>query len=1295
MSKYQWSWKLKFISVQSCAWLSIGSVYFICLLSIIEWGFKVPVLNAIHPEWIPMKMITALCLILSATALSIIINYPDNRPKLLVARGLGIVVSLIGLSTIILYAVVLKTGNEPIVSNLPGLHLFLSSETRMALLTAILFLNIGSVIFMLAIDKQAFTDIAHSITIFVALVCYMIPISYLFEVQSMHLFLGMPVALSTGIAFCFLCFAIFMVRSGSWLMKLFTSDRVGSVMARRLLPGLLILPVIIAWLRIQGERHELFVSEVGVVFVAMTYVFCLFSLTWLTASSVNKADEKRKALEEALRISEEKYAVIYDQAPFAITLSKMPENVIVNSNNAFSELFGFARAEVIGKTSVDLGIIDADSRSRVAEELQKYGVVRDFECTRRTKDGTLLHITISLSWVTINEKKFILTTIQNITARKQAQAIMERYQLITEYARDPLLLMKLDGTIIEANYAAEELYGYTHAELLRLKIHHLRVEEKTLVNDQMILAKQKGILFETMHVCKDGTKMHVEVSSRGVTIAGEEMLLSVIRDITERKKSEEDLFKLNRTLKALSNSSQAMLHATDEMSYMNKVCRIIVEDCGHAMVWIGFAEDDEMKTVRPVASAGFEQGYLESLHITWADTERGQGPTGTAIRTGKIRVCANMHTDPSFMPWRDEALKRGYASSLVVPLIENSKAFGTINIYSKDPNPFTETEINLFSELADDLSYGIMMIRLHAANKKAEEALRLNEEKLRLKLDSILSPEVDISEQELANVIDVTAIQSLMDHLYLVTRMATAIIDLKGNVLVGTGWQDICTQFHRVNELTCKNCIESDTILSRDIKKGEFKAYKCKNNLWDVASPIYIGDKHVGNIFTGQFFYEDEVPDNNFFVNQAEVYNFKKEEYLSALGRVPKLNKDKVNDFMFFYSKLADAISKLSYSNIKLAKAMVDQKKIEVTLQESKEKLDFAMTSGNIGVWEWNQKTDEMIWDERMEQIFGSIPGSAPKTYKAFENYIYEEDITHVRNAIRNAVKEESPFDTIYRIKLENGNTKYLNAKALVNKNSDGFPIGMTGVCIDITEMKKGAEQVLFELNEELLRSNKELEQFAYVASHDLQEPLRMVSSFTQLLAQRYQDKLDQDAQEFIQFAVDGATRMQTLINDLLSYSRIHTRGKEFSKVDMNTVLGKARYNLSLKIQEKNALITNDELPVVHADEGQMTQLLQNLIGNAIKFCKANPMIYISSKEENDHYIFSVKDNGIGIEPQYFDRIFQIFQRLLPKGEYDGTGIGLAICKRVVERHGGKIWLESEINNGTTFYFKLLKNKKN
>ena len=371
------------------------------------------------------------------------------------------------------------------------------------------------------------------------------------------------------------------------------------------------------------------------------------------------------------------------------------------------------------------------------------------------------------------------------------------------------------------------------------------------------------------------------------------------------------------------------------------------------------------------------------------------------------------------------------------------------------------------------------------------------------------------------------------------------------------------------------------------------------------------------------------------------------------------------------------------------------RKRMEQDLKASREKMNLALENGNIGVWEWNIKSDIMVWDERMESIFDIEPGTFGQTYKAFEDCIKEEDLSHFRKEISRALKLNTPFETVFRTKPVNGDLKYISTKALMNKDNYGKPISLSGVCFDVTPMKKGTEKVLIKLNEDLLRSNKDLEQFAYVASHDLQEPLRMVSSYTQMLAKRYEDKLDPDAQEYIKFAVEGSKRMYDLINGLLAYSKVQVKGKEFSTVNMNKVLEKVTDNLSLKIKEKNAIVKIKRLPVLFADESQMVQLMQNLITNALKFCTEAPVINISGKLEDNKYIFSVKDNGMGIEAQYFERIFQIFQRLVRHEEYEGTGIGLAICKRIVERHNGSIWVESEAGKGSVFYFMIPENKEN
>ena len=230
----------------------------------------------------------------------------------------------------------------------------------------------------------------------------------------------------------------------------------------------------------------------------------------------------------------------------------------------------------------------------------------------------------------------------------------------------------------------------------------------------------------------------------------------------------------------------------------------------------------------------------------------------------------------------------------------------------------------------------------------------------------------------------------------------------------------------------------------------------------------------------------------------------------------------------------------------------------------------------------------------------------------------------------------------------------------------------------------------LEEVAQELSRSNTELEQFAYIASHDLQEPLRMVRSYVQLLQRRYQGRLDETADKYIGYAIDGATRMTRMINDLLEYSRVMTRGKPVGPIDCEQAWAEAVANLRKVIEETGAQVTCDPLPRVTADFAQVVQLFQNLIGNAVKYRSDRPpRIHASARPQDGQWVFSVRDNGIGIEPQYRERVFVIFQRLHGRGEYSGTGIGLAVCKRIVERHGGSIWVESESGRGSTFFFTI------
>ena len=316
--------------------------------------------------------------------------------------------------------------------------------------------------------------------------------------------------------------------------------------------------------------------------------------------------------------------------------------------------------------------------------------------------------------------------------RKQAHDLAEVVRLLDLAT---VLVRGLDDRIRRWSTGCQRLYGFTAEKALGRNSHELlrtRFPEplETIRSTLVGTGRWEG---ELVHTRADGRE--IVVASEWVLwreAAGQPAaILEANTDITDRKHAEEELHRLNRTLKAMRNSSQAMVRVTEESEYLDQVCRMVVDDCGHAMVWIGYAEDDVGKTVRPVAWAGFEEGYLETLNITWADTERGRGPTGTAIRTGKPSACRNMRTDPGFEPWREQAIRRGYASSIVLPLLSDGKAFGAITIYSREPDSFSTDEVGLLSELADDLAYGITAIRLRIAHARAEDAVQQSEKRYR------------------------------------------------------------------------------------------------------------------------------------------------------------------------------------------------------------------------------------------------------------------------------------------------------------------------------------------------------------------------------------------------------------------------------------------------------------------------------------------------------------------------------------------------------------------------------------
>jgi PAS domain S-box-containing protein len=370
---------------------------------------------------------------------------------------------------------------------------------------------------------------------------------------------------------------------------------------------------------------------------------------------------------------------------------------------------------------------------------------------------------------------------------------------------------------------------------------------------------------------------------------------------------------------------------------------------------------------------------------------------------------------------------------------------------------------------------------------------------------------------------------------------------------------------------------------------------------------------------------------------------------------------------------------------------ITERKQAEDALLKSEQMLARSQEIAHLGSWELDLVKNELTWSDEVYRIFGLKPQEFGATYEAFLERVHPDDCAAVDEAYSGSIKEgRESYEIEHRVvRKDAGEVRWVHEKCQHVRDAAGKIIHSLGMVHDITERKK-AEAELYRLTEELKRSNSDLEQFAYIASHDLQSPLRNIEGFVKLLSRKYKGQLDDKADEFIHHIYTGVKDMQMLILDILEYSKMGSEGKAFSEVDTSLCIAKALSNLNLAITEKNADITLDEpFPTVFGDSVQLTSLFQNLIGNAIKFCKEGPIISISVKKEDTEYIFSVKDNGIGIIPESFDKIFAVFHRQHAKSEYPGTGVGLAICKRIVERHGGRIWVESELGKGSTFSFTL------
>ena len=721
---------------------------------------------------------------------------------------------------------------------------------------------------------------------------------------------------------------------------------------------------------------------------------------------------------EETETASKKYSELYDLAPTGFfTLSK--EGIILELNLRGANMLGKQRSFLINS---NFAFFVSDNTKSVFNLFLQiiFNKKAEQACEVILSPDDSLPKYVYLKGIVSNNEEQCIINVFDISERKKAEEVLSKSQelnrIMLQTAMYGFWQINMHGKLLEVNEAYCRMSGYSAQELLLMHVADLEAlesENETIAHMQKIL--DYGVdFFESRHRRKDGSIFDVEISVQYQTEKGGRFV-AFLRDITSRKQAEEALIESEKRYRSLFEQGNDAIFLLD-----------------------------------------LESGYYTDCNLL---AEKLTGYTRQEILNLKTGALLPPH------------LKKEVSSNIEL-IVSNNLLRKETEILTRDgkiiPVEFNSSKIEIQKK-----PFILSMLHDITNRKAAEEALKQSEVKVRLKLQSILSPEGSIAELELNDIIDVQSIQKLMDDFYGLVQIPMAIIDLKGNVLVGVGWQDICTKFHRVHPESCRNCYESDLHLTQGIPDGEFRLYKCKNNMWDMATPLIIGDEHKGNLYLGQFFLENEPIIYEHFSNQARLYGFEEQEYMDALDKVPHLTNHTLNHAKSFFLNLSRSISQLSYSNIKLANAIAQQKINGDALRESKEFLNKSQEIAHLGSWSLDLEKNRLSWSDEMYNIFDILPEEFQGTYEGFLESVHPDDRDAINAAYTGSIIEgRDSYEIEHRIiSKQTDEIKYVIEKCEHVRDTSGKIIRSVGMTHDITELKKATEAL--RENERLLRESQ------------------------------------------------------------------------------------------------------------------------------------------------------------------------------------------------------------------------------
>ena len=1001
---------------------------------------------------------------------------------------------------------------------------------------------------------------------------------------------------------------------------------------------------------------------------------------------------ERKKAEKAVKESEAKYRAFFENSMDGILLTTTDGRILA-VNPAACKMFRMTEQEICAAGR--FGIVDVTD-PRVEKLIHKRQGKAQGELTYLRKDGTTFPGEISSVLFTdsIGQERTSMI-IRDISERKEADEILELTSSELQYALndltkimnsslDVICAVDENGIFKKVSAASEAVWGYKPEELIGKQLFDFVYHEDNESTQQtaaQVMTGKSFTNFENRYIRKDGSLVNIEWTARWD--ANDKMRYGVARDVTEKKRSEK-IIEIERQrfydLFLQAPFCMGILKGPEHVYEM--VNELYLQLIGKKNI-IG----KKISEVRPEVEAQGFIGILDKVYETGITFSINETPISLYDENEKlIERFANLTYEAH---WDVEGKIDGiffFAIDVTEQVVSRKKI---------------EESEKRYRQIIETAEEGIWLVdennKTTFVNNKMCEILEYTQEEM---MGKEIYAFMDDEGKKIAAGLMQKKLEGYSDTIQF-KYISKSGKEVWTNISVNPIFSDKATYngaLAMVTDITEKKLAEMQLIESHAKYKAIIDNTINAFLLSDAAGKILDVNETACNLLS---YTKQELLQ----LSRRDVFELEASDYLKAVderkktgiasGEVYVITKTGKRVPIAFTTSVfytAEGEERLSSIGVDIT----DKKLAEDKIKKSHERFVNVSKATFDAVWDWDIKTKQLYLGDGFRELFG-YQVNENENFTTWSQHIHPEDRANIiKNRLNKIVQNDQlNWKDEYRYIRSDGSTAYVSDRGILLKNDEGT-YRMIGAMQDITDLKEN-ELAITDLNKNLKKqaddlavSNEELERFAYVTSHDLQEPLRMVTSFLQLLQKKYDSQLDETAQKYIHFAVDGAGRMKTLILDLLEFSRISSVKVPHTNIDLNDIVTKSLKALKQVIDESGAIINISILPHVCGNEFQLMQLFQNLISNAIKYRDGEaPEIKIGYTESANHWQFYVKDNGIGIDEKFFEKIFIIFQRLHNKNEFNGTGIGLAICKKIAEMHGGKIWLKSSKNNGSTFYFTI------